>query len=173
MSNKLEGINLGFTPPPQEHDDTLFFRIIFFRKTTYKERCKNASNLDIAKQRQYKQEMCSLFLCTILVLHELGIISGTLKGIASNHFPQRYKFLRKEMVLISLMMAPNCSLQYLKRAESYYVQHILIDMTFLNFFLKGITMYKIKPGKRRKQSSCHLNIVYLQLNLTRAHLFFG
>ena len=59
--------------------------------------------------------MCSLLLCTILVLHALGIISDTLKGIASNHFPQRYKFLRKEMVLISLMMAPNCSLQYLKR----------------------------------------------------------
>ena len=60
------------------------------------------------------------------------------------------------------MMAVNYSLEYLGPAESYYVQHILIDMALLIFLLKEIILYRIRPGQHKKQGMWHLTIVYLQ-----------
>ena len=63
------------------------------------------------------------------------------------------------------MMALNFSLEYLVPAGSYWVQHILIDMTLSIFLLKDIIIYKIRPGKHKKQGMWHLTIAYLQLKI--------
>ena len=49
----------------------------------------------------------------------LGVRSDTLKATIRHNLPQQYKFSRRTLVLIALMMDPNCSLQFLEPAESY------------------------------------------------------
>ena len=50
----------------------------------------------------------------------LGVSSVTLKVVVRNHFPQQYKFFQeKKLIMMTLMMALNYSLQYLVHAGSY------------------------------------------------------
>lgn len=58
-----------------------------------------------------------------LGLHHIGIALGvrsdTLKATIRHNLPQQYKFSRRTLVLIALMIDPYCSLQCLEPAESY------------------------------------------------------
>ena len=78
------------------------------------------------------------------------VSSDTLMGIVRNHLPQQYKFSRKQIGI-------NGSKSFITTPEVCRV----INMTFETFLLKGIIIYKIKPGKHRKQSIWPLTRVYL------------
>ena len=76
----------------------------------------------------------------------------TLKGIVHNNLPHQYK----------------CSIKEIGISGSYYGSkfftvipttcRLILVLIHLTFLLKGISIYKIKPGKHRKQSMWYLTI---------------
>ena len=60
--------------------------------------------------------------------------------------------MEKKLILISFMMAPNCSLQSLEFAESYLLQHNLITNDILDILIEKHNQQKVKIKKQVHES---------------------
>ena len=95
----------------------------------------------------------------------LGVSSDTLKGIVRNHLPLQYKFSRKEINIDDSYDGSKLFTTIPAACRVILGSTHPIDMTLLIFLLKDIIIYRIRPGKYKKQGMRHLMIVYLQLQI--------
>ena len=95
----------------------------------------------------------------------LGVSSDTLKGIVRNHLPLQYKFSRKEINIDDSYDGSKLFTTIPAACRAILGSTHPIDMTLLIFLLKDIIIYRIRPGKYKKQGMRHLMIVYLQLQI--------
>ena len=95
----------------------------------------------------------------------LGVSSDTLKGIVCNHLGLQYKFSRKEINIDDFYDGSKLFTTIPAACRVILGSTHLIDMTLLIFLLKDIIIYRIRPGKYKKQGMGHLMIVYLQLQI--------
>ena len=95
----------------------------------------------------------------------LGVSSDTLKGIVCNHLGLQYKFSRKEINIDDFYDGSKLFTTIPAASRVILGSTHPIDMTLLIFLLKDIIIYRIRPGKYKKQGMGHLMIVYLQLQI--------